>query len=128
MPVFEPISKTFVIPAEHPSLPGHFPGNPVVPGVVLLEVVENTLIERYPQYDIVKVPQAKFTHLVRPEQPVDLHIEWTDEANTEMPKARFKLMLSGESENAIPAASGQLVLRKRGPTNKALNQARGEAV
>lgn len=126
--MLESITETLVIPATHPSLPGHFPGHPVVPGVVLLEAVENILIGRYPQYEIDQMPQAKFTHLVRPEQPVDLHLEWADEANTEMPKARFKLMLSGESEKPIPAASGQWVLRKRGPTVKALNPAKEEVV
>lgn len=28
---------SFTIPADHPALPGHFPGHPVVPGVVLLD-------------------------------------------------------------------------------------------
>lgn len=34
-----PASATFTIPAEHAALPGHFPGNPIVPGVVILEHV-----------------------------------------------------------------------------------------
>ena len=29
----------FAIPATHPSLPGHFPNHPIVPGVVLLEAL-----------------------------------------------------------------------------------------
>ena len=31
--------SSFVVPADHPSLPGHFPGTPVVPGVVVLDHV-----------------------------------------------------------------------------------------
>jgi 3-hydroxymyristoyl/3-hydroxydecanoyl-(acyl carrier protein) dehydratase len=29
--------NSFVIGADHPSLPGHFPGEPIVPGAVLLD-------------------------------------------------------------------------------------------
>jgi 3-hydroxyacyl-[acyl-carrier-protein] dehydratase len=31
------------IDASHPALPGHFPGNPVVPGVLLLNCVADAL-------------------------------------------------------------------------------------
>jgi 3-hydroxymyristoyl/3-hydroxydecanoyl-(acyl carrier protein) dehydratase len=30
---------SFVVAADHPSLPGHFPGTPVVPGVIVLDHV-----------------------------------------------------------------------------------------
>ena|ERR687898_2687808 len=38
----EQYQATFSIPANHPALPGHFPGAPVVPGVVLLDLVLQT--------------------------------------------------------------------------------------
>lgn len=32
-------SATLCVPARHPALAGHFPGNPLVPGVVILDAV-----------------------------------------------------------------------------------------
>ena len=32
-------SATLRVPAMHPALAGHFPGNPIVPGVVILDAV-----------------------------------------------------------------------------------------
>jgi len=42
---------TFVITADHPSLPGHFPGTPVVPGVVVLDHVLQAT-QRWQGYEI----------------------------------------------------------------------------
>ena len=49
------------IPADHPSLPGHFPGRPIVPGVVLLDCVIASA-ERWLQrpLSLRALPQAKF--------------------------------------------------------------------
>ncbi len=31
--------SVFSVPADHPAMPGHFPDNPVVPGVLILDYV-----------------------------------------------------------------------------------------
>ncbi len=75
MQTFESI---FLIGTGHPALPGHFPGAPVVPGVLLLDRVIETLegaLGRVPAS--LRLPQAKFLEPLLPGQVarIELHID-----------------------------------------------------
>lgn len=49
------------IDGGHPALPGHFPGRPVVPGVVVLDrLVQAAETELGRMLDVVGIPQVKF--------------------------------------------------------------------
>ena len=65
---------TFRIDASHPTLPGHFPGQPIVPGVVLLDRLAETL-ERDWGMRLGKLTQVKFLRPLRPEETATLTIE-----------------------------------------------------
>lgn len=62
-------------PADHPALPGHFPGRPLVPGVMLLAHVHALLDECLPGYRLTGLPVVKFLQPVLPEIPLLLGIE-----------------------------------------------------
>lgn len=56
----------FTVPADHPCLPGHFPGRPVVPGVVLLDRV----MAAAGLGGAARLPSAKFLRPVLPGEEV----------------------------------------------------------
>jgi 3-hydroxymyristoyl/3-hydroxydecanoyl-(acyl carrier protein) dehydratase len=55
----------FLIPADHPTAPGHFPGNPILPGALLLDLVV-TAIAGERDGEAVQIKSAKFLQPVRP--------------------------------------------------------------
>jgi 3-hydroxyacyl-[acyl-carrier-protein] dehydratase len=66
--------ETFVIRADHPSLPGHFPGNPIVPGVVLLDRVAAAAERRYGM-TVAALVQAKFLAPLLPGEEAAIDLE-----------------------------------------------------
>jgi 3-hydroxymyristoyl/3-hydroxydecanoyl-(acyl carrier protein) dehydratase len=60
----------FRIADDHPSLPGHFPGRPVVPGVVLLDAAFALILAQRPGRGVAGIPSVKFTRPVRPGEHV----------------------------------------------------------
>lgn len=60
----------FAVGHDHPSLPGHFPGRPVVPGVVLLDRAAALIAPHLPGRALAGVPLAKFLLPVLPGQEV----------------------------------------------------------
>ena len=63
---------SFLIPDTHPCLPGHFPGHPVVPGVVLLDEALALLLEAHPGRRLSSLRSARFRMPVLPGQPIDV--------------------------------------------------------
>ncbi|HJW81088.1 MAG TPA: hypothetical protein VJ396_02495 [Acidiferrobacterales bacterium] len=79
------------IPASHPALPGHFPGQPVVPGVVLLDLVQAALCETIRGARITGLPSVKFLAPLRPEEDVEITVSPKSPGNAGFDICRDKL-------------------------------------
>jgi 3-hydroxymyristoyl/3-hydroxydecanoyl-(acyl carrier protein) dehydratase len=61
---------------DHPSLAGHFPGHPVVPGVVLLDEVLSAVREASGGVQSVTgLPLVKFSSPLSPGEVVTIHVD-----------------------------------------------------
>jgi 3-hydroxyacyl-[acyl-carrier-protein] dehydratase len=67
------------IGANHPSLPGHFPGTPLVPGVVILDEVLAALVEWRKDCQLTGIRSVKFLVPLKPEQPFTIDFSLSDD-------------------------------------------------
>lgn len=69
-------ATTLSVGQDHPSLPGHFPGQPVVPGVLLLELVLDAA-ETWlgASLAVRSLPQVKFIAPLLPGQTAHLELK-----------------------------------------------------
>lgn len=68
----------FSIPADHPSLPGHFPGRPVVPGVLVLDQVVAAIEATQGPLPPLRLPQVKFVAPLLPGEEAEVTLEAGD--------------------------------------------------
>jgi 3-hydroxymyristoyl/3-hydroxydecanoyl-(acyl carrier protein) dehydratase len=68
------IHQQYTINPEHPCFAGHFPDNPIVPGVILLDYARRLLKHWKPKYALIAIPQAKFHQSLLPEQSFSIQL------------------------------------------------------
>lgn len=92
-----PVDTRIIVPADHPSLPGHFPGRPIVPGVVLLDAVLDAVRSACDSsLRLESIVSAKFLQAVAPDTPVDVQVRFASETPGRW-KARFVARCQGAS-------------------------------
>lgn len=82
--------SSLIIAATHPALPGHFPGQPLVPGVVLLDQV----LAQAEQWlgrplSAAALTQVKFIAPLRPAQEARLQLQLHEQ------RLRFEISCAG---------------------------------
>ncbi|HQQ73772.1 MAG TPA: hypothetical protein PK031_01335 [Pseudomonadales bacterium] len=89
----------FSITTDHPALPGHFPGNPMVPGVVILDHILDTVAAALPAYRVTGIRKLKF---LRPLAATVCDVQLADVREG---RVRFECLQAGER-----IAEGSLLL------------------
>lgn len=80
--------RSAIVESSHPAIAGHFPGHPLVPGVMILAMVADAVLGDATRARLVRT--VKFHRPLRPDEP--LEIVWSVRDGT----ARFRCERSGE--------------------------------
>ncbi len=91
-----------VVPSDHPAISGHFPDNPIVPGVVILSRMVDAIRRRFPQVVPGTLLAMRFYVPLRPGQPFTISAELRNE--------RVFVEIRHNAGNAMPGkliAAGQ---------------------
>jgi len=94
------------IPVDHPSFAGHFPGQPIVPGAMLLDEIMQVATRQMPGWDHalkpgIIIPVCKFLRPVSPGATLELTLS----PGLQPGLLNFKLQQAGQG-----VASGSLSL------------------
>lgn len=96
-------ADTFVVPHDHPCLPGHFPGRPVVPGVVILDRVLAAIERAHGPCTALRLPQVKF---VQPLLPGEIATIVLEPVAGDAPRWKFRVLRDGAAIASGEAVAG----------------------
>lgn len=92
------ISTTLTLSGSEDFFKGHFPGNPIMPGVLLQEALFQSGAALMSQKEgaglgvVTRVQNAKFKNMVRPGDTLEMEVELTDSlANAHFMKGTTKV-------------------------------------
>jgi 3-hydroxyacyl-[acyl-carrier-protein] dehydratase len=101
----EAVSRRIAVPADHPTFAGHFPGQPLLPGVVLLSEALEAILRDAPAAlgPQPRISAVKFLAPVRP--GASLEVRFSGDA-----RMRFDVFrhAEGDPPEGQLAATGQL--------------------
>ena len=104
-PINEFATTRFTIPHDHPCLPGHFPGRPIVPGVVVLDRVLAAIEAGHGgalgALGALRMPQVKFAQPLLPGEEARIELETLPDIAP--PRWRFRVL-----RDAALLASGEV--------------------
>ena len=95
-------ARSFAIAADHPALPGHFPGHPIVPGVVVLEAVVAALAE--PGLRLAALETVRFLSPLAPGEAVSVAAERAGEDRVRFACSAAGRVIARGSLRFTPAA------------------------
>ena len=83
----------FRVEQDHPALPGHFPGRPIVPGVLLIDRVVAAIEETHGALGCLRLPRVKFARPLLPGETARIEFEPVGEAGAR--RWRFRIVHAG---------------------------------
>ena len=96
-PTSETISAAIQIDANHKIFDGHFPGSPVLPAVVQLQIVKEILGSFLKRELILKTMKtSKFLQIINPKETPAVHYELKF-----VQKEFLEVIVTGTSEEAV---------------------------
>ncbi|MGD9330243.1 MAG: hypothetical protein PVJ53_02970 [Desulfobacterales bacterium] len=104
------MAREVVLRADSGWFQGHFPGNPVLPGIAQLDMVAETIRAALdPKIRLVGLKRVRFKRMIRPQESMAIRV---DPVADRPGSYRFQVSVDGQN-----ACSGLMITRLPGDKN-----------